>query len=325
MQIGDIIITNPVFLAPMAGVTDYPYRQIVREMGCELLYTEMVSSKGLVYGSDRTASLLEYSTGEGGLIAVQIFGEEPEFMAKAARLVVEKVHPDLIDINMGCPTPKIVKNGSGSALMKDPDLAGDIITAVVKAVQIPVTIKIRKGWNKEDVNAVEIAKVGESCGAEAVAVHGRTREDFYSGKADWSIIARVKENVKIPVIGNGDIFQPEDGAKMLKTTGCDAVMIGRGARGNPWLLKRTSHYLKTGELIPEPSSREKIKMALYHLQKARSYYPEKTAVRNMRKHLAWYIKGMPYATEMRNKINQLHSYQEVVKVLIEYQEIINGN
>lgn len=317
MKIGKVLINNPVIVAPMAGVTDYPYRQILREMGCELVYTEMVSSKGLIYGSEKTVNLVEFDR-KGGKIAVQLFGEEPEIMAKAAKMVETRFKPDIVDINMGCPTPKIIKNGSGSALMKEPDLAGDIIEAVVNAVDVPVTVKIRKGWDKDNINAVQIAKIAEEKGASALAIHGRTREDFYRGNADWGIIKKVKENIKIPVIGNGDIFEPEDAKSMIELTDCDGVMVARGIQGNPWLIKRITFYLKNGTLLPEPDYKEKIEMALYHLYKSISYYGEKIGIPKMRKHIAWYIKGMPYSTTIKEKVNKLNKYKEIENILKEY-------
>ncbi|MFW6022534.1 MAG: tRNA dihydrouridine synthase DusB [Halanaerobiaceae bacterium] len=318
MKIGNLKIDIPVFLAPMAGVTDFPYRQIIREMGCQLLYSEMVSSKGLVYGSQRSLQLMEYRKGKEGLIAIQLFGDEPETMAEAARLVVEEVNPDIIDINMGCPTPKIVKNGSGSALMKKPELAGKIINAVAKAVDVPVTFKMRTGWDKENINAKEIALIGQENGAKAVAIHGRTREQLYSGKANWDIISRVKKAVSIPVIGNGDIFTPDDARNMINRTNCDSVMIARGCQGNPWLLKRTICYLQNNKLLPLPTNEEKIEMALYHIKLAVDYYGKNTAVPRMRKHIAWYIKGMPYSTEIKSQINHITEQHELEMVLKNY-------
>lgn len=317
MKIGDLQIDNPVFLAPMAGVSDYPYRQIIRDMGCQLLYTEMVSSKGIAYGNEKTEELVEYNK-KDGFIAVQIFGEDPAFMASAAAHIQEKYAVNIIDINMGCPTNKIVKNGSGSALMKDLKKAGSLIKAVVTAVDIPVTVKIRKGWDDRHINAVETAMLAEEMGVKAVAVHGRTREEFYSGKADWQIIKAVKEKVHIPVIGNGDIFQPEDAVKMIEETNCDAVMIARGVQGNPWLIKRAVHAIKTGELLDEPTDREIIEMALYHLKKSVDFYAEKRAIPLMRKHLSWYLKGRPYSSKIKEKLNYLKSYRSVKEVLQDY-------
>lgn len=323
MKIGNIKIDVPIILAPMAGVTDFPYRQIIRQMGCKLLYSEMVSSKGLVYGNDRSYDLMEYSGKQDGLITIQLFGEEPSFMAEAAHKIQMEINPDIIDINMGCPTAKIVKNGSGSALMKNLELAGDIIEAVVNAVELPVTFKIRKGWDENSINAVELCLIGEKMGAKAVAVHGRTREQFYNGKADWDIIKQVKEAVSIPVIGNGDIFVPGDVQRMMEKTKCDGVMIGRGCRGNPWLLKRSIHLIKTGILLPEPDYNQIIEMALYHLEKSVDYFGEKTAIPRMRKHLAWYIKGLPFSTEIKGKINHLTKKGEVENLLSSYLQILH--
>ena len=317
MKIGDIIIDPPVLMAPMAGVTDYPYRQILREMECELLFTEMVSAKGLTYGNKRTEELIDFS--DEGYTGVQLFGVEPDTMAEAASIVERKYQPDVIDINMGCPAPKITKNGSGSALMKDPEIAGKVTKAVVEAVQIPVTVKMRKGWDNERINAVQISKLAEENGAKAVTVHGRTREDYYSGEADWDIFKQVKETVDIPFIGNGDIFGPRDAAEMIENTGCDGVMIARGAQGNPWLLKRTIKYLESGELSSEPDSDQIINMALKHLRLAIDYYGEKVAVPRMRKHLAWYIKGLPYASNIREKVNKLNTYSEIENLCNKYQ------
>lgn len=325
MNIGNLMIRKPVIMAPMAGVTDFPYRQIIREMGCELLYTEMISSKGLVYGSQKTYELLDYSRKNGGYIAIQIFGEDPKFMADAATLLETKYDPDIIDVNMGCPAPKIVKNGSGSALMKSPEIAKTVLKAVIEAVNIPVTVKIRAGWSKNNINAVEIAKIAEDLKAKAITVHGRTREQFYRGEADWSIIKQVKENVSIPVIGNGDIFTPEDARKMMEITGCDAVMVARGVQGNPWLIKRTIQYIEKGNILPEPGPNEKVNMAIYHIRKAVNYFGEKIAIPRMRKHVAWYIKGMPNSTKIKEKINRLTTESGIISLLKDYLTILNEN
>ncbi len=324
MQIGNLMIETPVFLAPMAGISDYPYRQLIREMGGQLLYTEMVSSKGLVYGNERSRELIDFNRREKGLIAVQIFGEDPVFMREAAAILAAEYQPDLIDLNMGCPMPKIVKSGSGSALLQDAKRAGEIMAAVVNAVKLPVTVKIRSGWDRSRLNAVEIAQLAEEKGVKAVAVHARTRDQFYLGKADWQIIQLVKEQVNIPVIGNGDIFSPEDAGAMITGTGCDAVMIGRAVRGNPWIIQRTSHFLQTGQVLAEPDCPERIKTALSHLEKAVSYFGERTGVPRMRKHLAWYLKGLPHSTSIKNRIFQLNQYQQVAELLKEYFHMITG-
>lgn len=318
MRIGNVEIDHPVVLAPMAGVTDRPYRSIIREMGCGLIYTEMVSAKGLMYGNKRSTNLLDFDEKDDIPVAVQIFGSEPEIMAKAAKLVAER-KPAIIDINMGCPTPKIVNNGDGSALMKTPSLAGEIVAAMSEAVEIPITVKIRKGWDEEHVNAIEVAKICEINGAKAVAIHGRTRDQFYSGKADWQIIKELKEAVQIPVIGNGDIFTPEDAKMMIEETSCDAVMIGRGCQGNPWIFYRVAHYLQSGEILPPPTIEERVQMAIKHLRRHIAYVGEEMGIPQMRKHLAWYIKGLPNCTTVKADIFQLKNLDEIITTLENYK------
>jgi len=319
MRFKNLEVEPPVFLAPMAGVSDYPYRQLVREMGVKLLYTEMVSAKGYEYGNQRTKELIEFNRGEEGRIAVQIFGEEADFLARAARDIEEEYNVDLIDINMGCPAKKIVKNGAGSALMKDLDLAEEIIKEVVQAVDIPVTVKMRSGWSEENINAVELAQIAENAGAAAVAVHGRTRKQFYKGEADWDIIKEVSDSVKIPVIANGDIFSAEDAEAILKKTKCEGIMIGRAAQGNPWIFKEIIEYLRTGKKPSPPTDEKKIDFAVKHIKLAADFYGEKQAVPLMRKHIAWYIKGMPYSTKVKNKVNQIFDKNELIALLREYQ------
>lgn len=313
MKIGNLELKNKVFLSPMAGVTDLPFRLICKEQGCGLLYTEMINGKALCYDDENTKKMLKIEEEEHP-VAVQIFGSEPEFMGRAAEIMNDYSN-EILDINMGCPAPKVVKNGDGSALMKNPKLAEEVLRAVVKNSKKPVTLKIRKGWDDNSVNAVEIAKIAEDCGISALAIHGRTREQFYSGKADWDIIAEIKKNLSIPVIGNGDVFTIEDSINMLDKTGCDAIMIGRGAQGNPWIFKRINHYMNTGEILPEPTLNEKISTAIKHLKLAVEEHGEYVAVREMRKHIAWYLKGLRNSAKLRDEINKIEDYQEVVSKL----------
>ncbi|MCC0682985.1 tRNA dihydrouridine synthase DusB [Clostridioides sp. ZZV15-6383] len=318
MKIGNLELKNKVFLSPMAGVTDLPFRLICKEQDCGLLYTEMINGKALCYDDENTKKMLKIEEEEHP-VAVQIFGSEPDFMGRAAEIMNDYSN-EILDINMGCPAPKVVKNGDGSALMKNPKLAEKVLNAVVKNSKKPVTLKIRKGWDDNSVNSVEIAKIAEACGISALAIHGRTREQFYTGKADWDIIAEIKKNLNIPVIGNGDVFTVEDSINMLDKTGCDAIMIGRGAQGNPWIFKRINHYMNTGEILPEPTLNEKISTAIKHLKLAVEEHGEYVAVREMRKHIAWYLKGLRNSAKLRDEINKIEDYQEVVSKLEYYME-----
>lgn len=318
MKIGNLNLDNRVFLSPMAGVTDLPFRLICKEQDCGMLYTEMVNAKALCYDDQNTKKMLKIEEEEHP-VAIQIFGSDPEYMGGAAK-ILNSYPNEILDINMGCPAPKVVKNGDGSALLKNPELAAKVLKAVVGNSEKPVTLKIRKGWDDTCINAVEIAKIAEDCGISAIAIHGRTREQYYSGKADWDIIRQVKENVSIPVIGNGDVFEVEDAINMLSQTNCDAIMIGRGAQGNPWIFKRINHYMQTGEILPEPTLEEKINTAKKHLKLAVEEHGEYVAVREMRKHIAWYLKGLRNSARVRDEINKIESYEEVVNKLESYMQ-----
>lgn len=318
MKIGNLNLDNRVFLSPMAGVTDLPFRLIFKEQDCGMLYTEMVNAKALCYDDQNTKKMLKIEEEEHP-VAIQIFGSDPEYMGGAAK-ILNSYPNEILDINMGCPAPKVVKNGDGSALLKNPELAAKVLKAVVGNSEKPVTLKIRKGWDDTCINAVEIAKIAEDCGISAIAIHGRTREQYYSGKADWDIIRQVKENVSIPVIGNGDVFEVEDAINMLNQTNCDAIMIGRGAQGNPWIFKRINHYMQTGEILPEPTLEEKINTAKKHLKLAVEEHGEYVAVREMRKHIAWYLKGLRNSARVRDEINKIESYEEVVNKLESYMQ-----
>ena len=318
MKIGNVQLDNEVFLSPMAGVTDLPFRTICKEKGCGMLYTEMINAKALCYDDENTKKMLRMDKDEHP-VADQIFGSDPEFMGKAA-IIMNQYPNEILDINMGCPAPKVIKNGDGSALMRNPKLAAEVLTAVVKNSEKPVTLKIRKGWDDDSVNAVEIAKIAEECGISALAIHGRTREQFYSGKADWDIIAEIKQAINIPVIGNGDVFEVEDAVNMLEKTKCDAIMIGRGAQGNPWIFNRINHYMKTGKILPEPTLEEKITTAIRHMNLAVAEHGDYVAVREMRKHIGWYLKGLKNSAKYRDQINKITDYKEVIAMLEEYMQ-----
>lgn len=309
LQIGNVTLENNLVLGPMAGVTDLPFRLLCKEQGAGLLCMEMVSAKGIYYNNKNTEQLLAIDEREHP-VSLQLFGSDPEIMSEMAKKIEERPF-DILDINMGCPVPKVVNNGDGSALMKNPVLAGKIIEKTARAIKKPVTVKIRKGFDDAHINAVEMAKVAEASGAAAIAVHGRTREQYYSGRADWDIIRQVKEAVKIPVIGNGDILTPEDAIRMEEQTGCDGFMIARGAQGNPWIFAQILHYFKTGEHLPKPTAEEMVQMMLRHAKMQLAFKGDYTGIREIRKHAAWYTAGYPNAARLRSAINEVESYEQL--------------
>lgn len=311
LKIGNIVLDNPVILAPMAGVSDLPFRLLCRQQGAGLVCMEMVSAKAIYYHNKNTEELMQVHPGERP-VSLQLFGSDPDIISEMAKKIEERPF-DILDFNMGCPVPKVVNNGEGSALMKDPGLVEEILKKLVKATAKPVTVKIRKGFDDAHVNAVEIARIAEGCGVAAIAVHGRTREQYYSGRADWDIIAGVKDAVRIPVIGNGDVTGPDAALRLLQETGCDGVMIGRAAQGNPWIFRETVHFLETGEYLPPPTNQEKREMVLRHAGLQLKYKGEYTAVREMRKHLAWYTAGLPHSARFRQTINTMETMQELIE------------
>lgn len=324
-KIGNIELENNVVLAPMAGVCNSAFRKIIKEMGCSLVYAEMVSDKGLIYDSKKTKEMLYFEECERP-IAQQIFGSDKDTFVEAAKMIYDIMKPDIIDINMGCPVPKVaIKSQAGAALLKSPEKIREIVSEVVKAVPVPVTVKIRSGWDSNSINAVEVAKICEEAGASAITVHGRTRSQGYSGKVDLDIIKKVKENVSIPVIGNGDITSVESAKEMLHYTGCDAIMIGRGVLGNPWLIKEIITYLDTEEVTNKPTYEEKIAMCFHHLDYLMKIKCEKVAVLEMRSHIAWYIKGMPNAQFVKNQIFKAQTFNELKKILNNYLKEVKNS
>lgn len=313
LQIGNVVLDSNVILAPMAGVCDLPFRLLCKEMGAAMVCMEMVSAKAIYYNNKNTELLMEIHPEEMPS-SLQLFGSDPVIISEMAKRIEERPFA-VLDLNMGCPVPKVVNNGEGSALMKNPVLAGKIIEATAKAIKKPVTVKIRKGFDESNINAVEMARIAEECGAAAVAVHGRTREQYYSGKADWDIIAQVKQAVKIPVIGNGDIVDGPSAKAIIEQTGCDGIMIGRASEGNPWIFREINHYLETGSELAKPSKQEKGELVKRHAALQLKYKGEYTAVREMRKHLAWYTAGMPHSAAFRQRIMSVESMEDLNRAI----------
>lgn len=310
-KIGNVTIENPFVLAPMAGVTDLPFRVLCKEQGAGLICMEMVSAKAIQFNNKNTFELMETDEREHP-VSLQLFGSDPDVISEMAKRIEDRPF-DILDINMGCPVPKVAGNGEGSALMKNPKLIGEIVEKTVKAIKKPVTVKIRKGFDEDHVNAVEVAKIIEQSGAAAVAVHGRTREQYYSGKADWDIIRQVKEAVQIPVMGNGDVTSPESAREMMEQTGCDFVMIGRAVRGNPWIFADMNHYFAEGIHLERPSWAEVREMMLRHARMEIELRGEYTGIREMRKHVAWYTTGMPHSAKLRKNLGEMNSYEDLVE------------
>lgn len=317
LQIGNVTLDNNLILAPMAGVSDLPFRVLCREQGAGLVCMEMVSAKAILYKNRNTEELLTVDPGEHA-VSLQLFGSDPDIISEMAKQIEERPF-DILDINMGCPVPKVVNNGDGSALMKDPILAGEIIEKTVRAIHKPVTVKIRKGFDEAHINAVEMAHVAQESGAAAIAVHGRTREQYYSGKADWDIIRQVKEAVSIPVIGNGDLRTAEDVTAMAEQTGCDGFMIARGAEGNPWIFRQILHYFETGEKLPKPDFSEVTDMLLRHAKMQLAFKGEYTGIREIRKHAAWYTAGYRNSSRLRGMINEIETYEQLEALFREVQ------
>ena len=315
LTIGSVVLDNNIILAPMAGVTDLPFRLLCSEQGAGMCCMEMISAKAILYKNKNTESLLEIHPKEGH-VSLQLFGSDPKIMSEMAKKIEDRPF-DILDINMGCPVPKVVNNGEGSALMKQPDLVEKIVSAVVNAIDKPVTVKIRKGFDDAHVNAVEIAKIAENSGAAAVIVHGRTREQYYAGEADWEIIARVKESVSVPVIGSGDVTNGISAERMLRQTGCDGVMVGRAARGNPWIFRQIAAYLEDGTLLSKPDREQIREMVLRHARLQLECKGEYTGVREMRKHVSWYTAGVPNSARLRQSVNMAEDFEELEKLVDE--------
>ncbi len=322
MKIGNVVINGKIVLAPMAGISDSAFRRIAKEMKCALVYAEMVSDKAIVYGNKKTCDML-YMLDCERPIAQQIFGSDKDSFVKAAKYIEEVMHPDIIDINMGCPVPKVaLRSQAGSALLKDLDKIKEIVKAVVNSVSCPVTVKIRSGWDEQHINAVEVAMVCEEAGASAITIHPRTRAQGYSGKADWSVIKQIKDNVNIPVIGNGDIKTIYDAKKMIDETGCDLVMIGRGLLGNPWLIKQCDSYLEKGIIMDDPTASDRIDMALRHMDYLLEFKSEKQVVLEIRTHITWYLKGIPGSNDIKNQIFKTKDISVIRDILKKYKTMI---